>query len=180
MELKRWPLHCLVSTYSLTFSYTKLPTSWSLWLSPLSFTHSFCFQLTQENFANIMPLLGEFFPFFFFFLVKTYSSFRGLPRWLNGKESTFQCRKCRGCSFDPWERKWQPTPVSLPGKSHGQRSPVDYSPWGRRVRQNLVIKQQHLSEDSRMKIVSLGKPSQHMRKPISNVLNSSSLSLQLF
>ena len=26
-------------------------------------------------------------------------------------------------------RKWQPTPVLLPGKSHGQRSLVDYSPW---------------------------------------------------
>ena len=30
----------------------------------------------------------------------------------------------------PWRRKWQPTPVFLPGKSHGQRSLADYSPWG--------------------------------------------------
>ena len=30
-----------------------------------------------------------------------------------------------------WRRKWQPTPVSLPGKSHGQRSLVGCSPWGR-------------------------------------------------
>ena len=29
----------------------------------------------------------------------------------------------------PWRRKWQPTPVLLPGKSHGQKSLVDYSPW---------------------------------------------------
>ena len=29
----------------------------------------------------------------------------------------------------PWRRKWQPTPVLLPGKSHRQRSLVDYSPW---------------------------------------------------
>ena len=28
-------------------------------------------------------------------------------------------------------RQWQPTPVLLPGKSHGQRSLVGYSPWGR-------------------------------------------------
>ena len=28
-----------------------------------------------------------------------------------------------------WRRKWQPTPVFLPGKSHGQRSLVGYSPW---------------------------------------------------
>ena len=31
---------------------------------------------------------------------------------------------------DPWRRKWQPTPVFLPGKPHGQRSLVGYSPWG--------------------------------------------------
>ena len=40
--------------------------------------------------------------------------------------------------FDPWvskitwSRKWQPTPVSLPGKPHEQRSLVGYSPWGRK------------------------------------------------
>ena len=30
----------------------------------------------------------------------------------------------------PWRRKWQSTPALLPGKSHGQRSLVGYSPWG--------------------------------------------------
>ena len=44
-----------------------------------------------------------------------------------------QCRRPR---FDPWfrkipwRRKWQPTPVFLPGKSHGQRSLGGDSPWG--------------------------------------------------
>ena len=43
-------------------------------------------------------------------------------------------------SFDPWvgkipwRRAWHPTPVFLAGESHGQRSLVDYSPWGCRVR----------------------------------------------
>ena len=32
----------------------------------------------------------------------------------------------------PWKRKWQPTPVFLPGESHGQRSLVGYSPRGRK------------------------------------------------
>ena len=32
----------------------------------------------------------------------------------------------------PWKRKWQPTPVFLPGKSHGQRSLARYSPLGRK------------------------------------------------
>ena len=35
-----------------------------------------------------------------------------------------------GRSID-WRRKWHPTPVLLPGKSHRQRSLVGYSPWGR-------------------------------------------------
>ena len=30
----------------------------------------------------------------------------------------------------PWRRKWQPTPVFLPGESHGQRSLAGYSPQG--------------------------------------------------
>ena len=29
-----------------------------------------------------------------------------------------------------WRRKWQATPLFLPGESHGQRSLVGYSPWG--------------------------------------------------
>ena len=35
-------------------------------------------------------------------------------------------------TFMRWRRKWQSTPVLLPGKSHGQRSLVGYSPWGRK------------------------------------------------
>ena len=58
---------------------------------------------------------------------------RGLPWWLSGRESTCQCRRRR---FDPrvrkipWRRKWQPTPVFLPGRSQGQRNLAGYSPWG--------------------------------------------------
>ena len=37
-----------------------------------------------------------------------------------------------GSRRSPAEENWQPTPVLLPGKSTGQRSPVGYSPWGRR------------------------------------------------
>ena len=46
--------------------------------------------------------------------------------------------QCRRPGFDPWVRKipwrrdWQPTAVFLPGESHGQRSLVGYSPWGRK------------------------------------------------
>ena len=58
----------------------------------------------------------------------TISQSTWLPRWLISKESICQCRRCRWPRFSPWvrkvpwRRKWQPTPVSLPEKSHGQRS----------------------------------------------------------
>ena len=47
--------------------------------------------------------------------------------------------ECRRPGFDPWvwkipwRRKWQPTPLCLPGESNGQRSLVGYSPWDSRV-----------------------------------------------
>ena len=60
-------------------------------------------------------------------------SLQGLPRWRCGKESACQCRRY---GLDPWVgkipwgKKQQPTPVVLPGISHGQGSLVDCGPWG--------------------------------------------------
>ena len=68
----------------------------------------------------------------------------GLPWRLNRKQSACQCKR-RG--FDPWAgkiswgRKWQPSPAFFPGKVHGQRSLVSYSPWGRK---GLATEQQHM------------------------------------
>ena len=69
-----------------------------------------------------------------------------LPWSPSGKESACQCRRC---GFDPWvgkipwRRNWQPTLVFFPGKSHGQKSPVGYSPWGcKGFGQDLSTKQQ--------------------------------------
>jgi len=67
--------------------------------------------------------------------VKHYEDMRDFPGGASGEESACQCRKCRRQGFDPWvrkipwSRKWQPTPVFLPGKFHGQRSLVGYSAW---------------------------------------------------
>ena len=50
--------------------------------------------------------------------------------------SFFSCLQCRRPGFYfwvrkiPWRRKWQPTPVFLPGESHGQGSLAHYSLWG--------------------------------------------------
>ena len=63
----------------------------------------------------------------------------GFPGGAGGKELACQCRRCKRHRFHPhfpwvgkipWRRKWQPTPVFLPGESQGQRS-LAYSPCGR-------------------------------------------------
>ena len=64
---------------------------------------------------------------------RSRKSYVGLPWWLSGKESVCQSRRHTfdpGVGKIPSRRKWQPTPVFLPGESHGQRSLAVYSPWG--------------------------------------------------
>ena len=54
----------------------------------------------------------------------------------SGKEPACQCRRHKRHEFNPcvrkipWRRKWQSTPVFLPGKSHGQRSLAGYTVHG--------------------------------------------------
>ena len=50
--------------------------------------------------------------------------------WNSGEEAEFQVMTV--ASHFLWRRQWQPTPVLLPGKSHGRRSLVGCSPWGRK------------------------------------------------
>ena len=77
----------------------------------------------------------------------------GFPRWLSGKESVYQCSRSR-CGFNPWvgkipwRRKWQPTPVFLPGESHGRRSLACCSPWGRRVGQDWATEHASLGSEA--------------------------------
>ena len=59
----------------------------------------------------------------------------------------------------PWRRKWQPTPVFLPGKFHGQSSLVGYSLWGHKgVGHDWATKQQH-------KIRQFNSSPSKMKKP---------------
>ena len=69
----------------------------------------------------------------------------GLPRRHSGKESSCQCQRHKRHEFtslgweDPLEKEMALIPVFLPGKFHGQRSLVGYSPWGsQRLRHNWV------------------------------------------
>ena len=64
------------------------------------------------------------------------TTMRGFPGGASGEESACQCRRPKRRGFDPWvgkipwRRKWQPTPVFVPGESQGQRSLARYSPQG--------------------------------------------------
>ena len=58
----------------------------------------------------------------------------GFLRYVSSKELTCQWGRHKRQGFNlwvrkiPWKRAWKPTPVFLPGESHGQRSLVSYSP----------------------------------------------------
>ena len=68
----------------------------------------------------------------------------GFPAGASGKEPTCQCRRCKRLRFDPWvgkipwRRKWQPTGIFLPGKSHGQKSLAGYRPQGHKQSDTTV------------------------------------------
>ena len=82
-----------------------------------------------------------------------------LHRWCYCKEPTCQCRRWKRCRFNPWVRKipwrkeWQPTPVFLPGESHGQRSLEGYSPQGH--------KESDTTKHARMPFLWLPSPNSH-------------------
>ena len=65
--------------------------------------------------------------------VKSENSKKMITCSSGDKDCALQCRRL---GFNPWvgkipwRREWQPTPVFLPGESHGQRSLAGYSPWG--------------------------------------------------
>ena len=78
----------------------------------------------------------------------------GLPWWLSGKESNLlpmqetQEMQVRSLGWEvPSKAKWQPTPLSLPGKSQGQKSLAGNSQWGRkRVSYDLVTENRDRTE----------------------------------
>ena len=86
----------------------------------------------------------------------------GIPWWLRGSSVYLQCWRP---GFDPWIRKipwrraWQPTPVILPGESHGQRSPVGYSPWGHK---ESDMKQLSLHTQYKINSLKFGKRWNHI------------------
>ena len=110
--------HTCVNIWYLFFSF---------WLTSLCVTDSRSIYISGNDPVQMTHIS-------FLFMAEYWVIFHcGLPRWLSSKESACQCRSH---GFDlwvgkiSWRRKWQPTAVFLPGKSHRQRSLAGYSPWG--------------------------------------------------
>ena len=130
-------------------SITWFPASWSIGCTVNSMLHTWqmitSFNSTQseavprfhpsssseekDSLELILCLLNQACIFFFFF---PFGSYQGSsPGGSESKASAYNAEFNPWVAKIPWRRKWHPTLVLLPGKSHGRRSLVGCSPWGR-------------------------------------------------
>ena len=116
-------------------------TSFPIWISFISFSSPIAVARTSKTMLNnsgesgrpclVPDLRGNAFRFSLLRLMFAVGlSYTGFPCSSVGKESA--CSAGDPGSIPGLGRKYQPTSVSLPGKSHGQRSLVGCSPWGRK------------------------------------------------
>ena len=124
----------------------KLVSSFSLYVFPW---------LELLDHMLVLALIFIFFEAFPYYIPKWLYQFTIPPTVYNGSfffpmvgSDGRVCLQSRRPWFDPWVRKipwrskWQPTPVSLPGKSHGWRSLASYILWGRK--ESDMTEQLHL------------------------------------
>ena len=121
-------------SFHVSLLFMSLPCTYLL--SPGSHLSAFCRYRLVCRFISLCKWDYTVYAVFFNdFLQYNYVEIH--PCWLRQQRASLKCRRP---GFDPWirkipwRRKWQPTPVFLPGKSHGWRSLVGYTPWGHRVR----------------------------------------------
>ena len=102
-------------------------------------------------------------------LICSYYQYWCFPGDASGKKPSCHCRRHKRLGFTPWVRKspwrreWQPVPVILTGKSHGQRSLASYSPWSHKesdtteATSHACINNTHIFMHSNKHIVSYFK-----------------------
>ena len=122
-------------------------------ISTWAFTLISHFLLSSRHWAERQMRLRDFFIFFRQQLLKHTCSLQAsristktlvfasgsrlLPQSTKAHRNKQDKAKIRGGPGSQWRRQWHPTPVFLPGKSHGRRSLVGCSPWGRESRTPL-------------------------------------------
>ena len=99
----------------------------------------------SHPFTGLSPRWVLFLPLFW---LHVNTGIMGFPGGISGEESACQHRRYKRCVFNPWvrkipwRRKWQHTPVFLPGEFHGQRSLGAKSMGSQRVRHNWATNTQ--------------------------------------
>ena len=138
----------------------------SLWPHGLQHARLPCPSSTPRAYSNSCPSRGDVIQLSHPLLSPSSLTFnlsqnQGLFKLVSSSHKDFPgasdcksiCLQCGRPGFDLWvgkipcRRKWQSTPVLLPGKSHGQRSLVGYSPWGRK--ESDTTEQLHFTSLSR-------------------------------
>ena len=132
-EVNGYFLSLVTCSYGLpTLTFLILPFSIQIEVLIVSHIRSSCFSICLLPLWPLNPLCGT-------------HGIAGDLNCLSGKPLACLCRRHGSHPWVgkiPWKWKWQPTPVFLPGKSHGQRSLAGYSPWGRRAGHDGATKQQ--------------------------------------
>ena len=122
-----------ITTVKITLIAPRVITEWLSTWGPVSFsTELDCRCLLEPTHIFMMGPLRK--------RINKYNIYKQFLGWgvsLAGRDSPiWETHQCRRPGFDPgirkipWRRKWLPTPVFWPGKSHEQRSLVGYSPQG--------------------------------------------------
>ena len=111
--------------------FEKVPLVWKMNFCPVILLNyqKKNYQLNQDkmNFSTLRNIQALFAPLKLQTEFKAGQQVKPLPF---PPSSTLSLDILRGNDETIWRRQWQPTPVLLPGKSHGQRSLVGCSPWG--------------------------------------------------
>ena len=124
----RW-CHPTISTFVVPFSFhlQSFPASGSFPVSQFFSSGSQSIGVSAS--ASVLPMnIQDWFPLGWTCWISLQSKGLGLSRAFSN--TTVQKHQFFSTQLSLWRRQWHPTPVLLPGKSHGWRSLEGCSPWG--------------------------------------------------
>ena len=133
---------------SFPWSIPPLPQMWYIFINSMHFAIFFLTIFVYLNnisfcFSHFHTISDSAHSLLLSAICEIHSGWWFIPGGPSGQESICQSTRCKRHRFDPWvgkihwKRKWQPTPIFLPGEFHQQRSLVGYSPWAAKSQTRL-------------------------------------------